>query len=88
MPKGVKMLDYPPPASAICDFCGRNFQPLVWNERTCIRCHQAPNQGRMEWSAYQLVLADYLREIGRRRKLSAANVARRFPGARSKAMTG
>jgi hypothetical protein len=49
-----------------CDFCGRRFTALAWNERTCFRCEAdgAPNQSKLEWTEYQARLHPYLRRIG------------------------
>ena len=62
----------PAPPETWCDFCGRRFHPLAWNERTCYRCGRdgCPNQSKVAWGTYQRLLADFLREIGRRAKLT------------------
>jgi hypothetical protein len=63
----------------MCDFCGRKFAPMAWNQRTCVSCatEGAPDQSVLPWAVYQKRLADYLREQGRRAKLSGAAASQR-----------
>lgn len=74
MPRGKRVKDYPAPHATWCDFCGRAFYPLAWNERTCYRCEHSdppcPNQSKMEWGEYQRALLKFLRAIGRRSQRS------------------
>lgn len=72
MPRGIKAADFPAPAETWCDFCGRRFKPLAWNERTCYRCGVAgcPNQSKLPWGEYQRALYKFLRSIGKRAKLT------------------
>ena len=74
MPKGEKVLSAVAPESAGCDFCGRRFKPLAWNERTCFSCGSdgAPNQSKLEWGEYQRVLRVWLRGLGRLPALKGA----------------
>ena len=49
---------------ARCDFCGRAFLAVIWNERTCVACaaHGAPNQGRSTWESYMESLIGWMSE--------------------------
>jgi hypothetical protein len=69
-----------------CDFCGRLFDALAWNERTCFRCEGsgAPNQSKLGWEDYQRLLADHLRELGIRAPLTKTAADKRAPAARTR----
>lgn len=56
------------PEQARCDFCGRVFGPVQWNQRTCVRCAVAgfPDQSRMSGVAYQRALMKALMDDGKR----------------------
>lgn len=72
MPRGVKVKTRKPPAIALCDFCGRKFGPLAWNERTCYSCGRdgAPNQSKLTWATYRRTVSKFLRAIGRKAPLA------------------
>ena len=74
MPKGQKLRNPEPPSQAHCDFCGRTFHPVKWDQRTCVACavKGAPDQSAMPWSEYFRRLMAYMRERGRRAPLTGA----------------
>jgi len=54
MPKGTKLREPEPPRVAHCDFCGRPFGPVKWNQRTDVACavRGCPDQSAMPWRDY------------------------------------
>ena len=77
MPKGRKARDFEPPAVAHCDFCGRPFGPVKWNQRTCVACavRGAPDQSKGKWGDYERDLAAYQLAQGSERGLRRAKAA-------------